>query len=122
MAPRSKADRELDTDTTFSNHVDMAVVAHRNSSNFNVPSTSLAELLPRDRVIELSGHVMSARTTAAVALVIQAQARGEPVAWIQPEGGSLFPPDLAASGVDLDALIVVHVPPHGVTREGHALP
>jgi recombination protein RecA len=43
--------------------------------------------------------------------VIRAQEAGEPVLWIQPESGTLYPPDLAASGVDLDALVVIHVPP-----------
>ena len=30
--------------------------------------------------------------------------------WVQPVGGPLYPPDLHAAGVDLDALAVVHVP------------
>jgi recombination protein RecA len=34
--------------------------------------------------------------------------------WIEPTDGSLYPPDLAAAGVDLDALVIVRVP----TKEG----
>ena len=70
----------------------------------------LSELLPRGRLVEVSGRHACARTTTAVSCVIQAQARGELVAWVQPKDGALFPPDLDAAGVDLDALIVVQVP------------
>lgn len=62
------------------------------------------------RLSELSGGASSGRTTAAVSLVIRAQAQDEPVVWVQPEGGALYPPDLSDSGVDLDALVVVQVP------------
>lgn len=70
----------------------------------------LSELLPRARLVEVSGRHACARTTTAVSCVIQAQARGELVAWVQPKDGSLFPPDLDAAGVDLDCFIVVQVP------------
>ena len=72
----------------------------------------LSELLPRGRLVEVSGRHACARTTTAVSCVIQAQARVELVAWVQPKDGALFPPDLDAAGVDLDALIVVQVPRH----------
>ena len=72
----------------------------------------LSELLPRGRLVEVSGRHACARTTTAVSCVIHAQARGELVAWVQPKDGALFPPDLDAAGVDLDALIVVQVPRH----------
>ena len=72
----------------------------------------LSELLPRARLAEVSGRHASARTTTAVSCVIQAQARAELVAWVQPRDGALFPPDLDAAGVDLDSFIVVHVPRH----------
>jgi recombination protein RecA len=42
--------------------------------------------------------------------LIHAQRAGEPCAWIQPTNGHLFPPDLAAWGVDLQSLIVLHIP------------
>jgi hypothetical protein len=72
----------------------------------------LSALLPRARLVELSGQHACARTTTAVSCVIQAQVRGDLVAWVQPKDGGLFPPDLEAAGVDLDSLIVIHVPHH----------
>lgn len=72
----------------------------------------LSELLPRGRLVEVSGAQACARTTTAVSCVIQAQAHGELVAWVQPKDGALFPPDLEAAGVDLDSLIAIHVPRH----------
>ncbi len=81
--------------------------------------------IPPGRLVELSGDVASARTTTAVSIVIRAQAQGEPVAWIQPEGGPVYPPDLQANGVDLDTLVVVHVPrragPHALARAAELL-
>src|SRR5688572_26873334 len=73
-------------------------------------TAELGHLAAPGRLIEVSGEQASARHTTAVALVRQAQLEGETTVWIQPEGGSLFPPDLADSGIDLDALVVVHVP------------
>ncbi len=77
-----------------------------------VAALPLAELLPRARLIEVSGQHRCARTTAAVSCVIQAQAHGELVAWVQPKDGALFPPDLDAAGVDLDSFIAIQVPRH----------
>ncbi|MEZ4340063.1 MAG: hypothetical protein R3B82_25870 [Sandaracinaceae bacterium] len=67
--------------------------------------------LPPGLLVELSRAPGAAATTAAVQIVLESQRAGDPAAWIQPEGGALFPPDLAAAGVDLEALLVVHVPP-----------
>jgi hypothetical protein len=75
-----------------------------------VKALPLAELLPRARLVEISGQHACARTTTAVSCVIEAQAHAELVAWVQPKEGALFPPDLDAAGVDLDSLIVIHVP------------
>ncbi|MGB5811484.1 MAG: hypothetical protein WBG86_13180 [Polyangiales bacterium] len=72
----------------------------------------LSALLPRARLVEVSGRHACARTTTAVSCVIHAQARGELVAWVQPRDGALFPPDLAAAGVDLEAFVAIHVPQH----------
>jgi hypothetical protein len=67
---------------------------------------------PRGRVIEIaSSEADSAGVSAAVQILLTCQREGDSVAWIQPRGGSLFPPDLHAAGLDLDALAVVHVPP-----------
>lgn len=72
----------------------------------------LSELLPRARLVEVSGQHACARTTTAVSCVIEAQAREDLVAWVQPKDGSLFPPDLEVAGVDLDSFITIHVPHH----------
>jgi recombination protein RecA len=42
--------------------------------------------------------------------VLDAHRAGEPAAWIRLPGSSFYPPDVADSGVDLDALIVVRAP------------
>ncbi len=72
----------------------------------------LSALLPRARLVEVSGQHACARTTTAVSCVIEAQAQGELVAWVQPKDGALFPPDLHTAGVDLDSFIAIHVPRH----------
>lgn len=75
-------------------------------------SLPLSESLPPGRLVEVSGEHACARTTTAVSCVTEAQACGELVAWVQPKGGALFPPDLEAAGVDLDSFIAIHVPRH----------
>jgi recombination protein RecA len=59
------------------------------------------------RMVELSSDTASATLTAATSLVLQCQQRGEPSAWILGGTSSFYPPDVAASGVDLAALVVV---------------
>lgn len=66
--------------------------------------------LPRGRLIELAGGPDAARTSTAVQFLLDAQREGDPVAWVQPQGGELYPPDVASAGLDLRALLVVHVP------------
>jgi len=75
-----------------------------------IDAVPLAEQLPFGRLVEIARTADGAQMTLAVACVRQAQAQGEPVAWIQRAGGSLFPPDFADSGIDLDALLIVHIP------------
>jgi recombination protein RecA len=60
------------------------------------------------RLVEVVGHGRGALLTAAAELVHQAQLAREPVAWIGDRAATFFPPDLAACGVDLGALAVVH--------------
>lgn len=81
-------------------------------------ATPLHELVTPGRLVELSAPVASAgaRTSTAVALLRRAQREGETTAWIQSSGGPLYPPDLHDGGIDLEALVVVHVP----TSEGAA--
>ena len=61
----------------------------------------------RGRFVEVSARGATATLTAAIELVIEAQRDGEPVAWITGSSGSFYPPDVADSGVDLAALVVV---------------
>lgn len=62
------------------------------------------------RLIELSGPHPSGMASAAVGLLLRAQEQGEPVAWVCTPERPIFPPDLADSGVDLEALVVVRAP------------
>lgn len=82
--------------------------AQRDGRAIAAPRWTLDELT--GRLTELSGHGAAASLTAAVALVVEAQARGEPVAWATLPAASFYPPDLAEAGVDLDALVVIRVP------------
>jgi hypothetical protein len=79
----------------------------------------------RGRLVEISGQGDAARLTLAVDIVRHVQGEGETAAWVQPAGGPLFPPDLHDGGVDLDSLIVIHVPagavPYGVPRAAELL-
>jgi recombination protein RecA len=63
----------------------------------------------RGRFVELSARGATATLTAATELVVEAQLQGEPVAWLAPWSTTFYPPDVAASGVDLAALVVVRV-------------
>lgn len=62
------------------------------------------------RLVELCGAGPAAALTPAFSLVLDAQRRKETVAWVTDSDSTFFPPDAAASGVDLDALAVVRVP------------
>ncbi len=72
--------------------------------------------IPAGRIVELCGGPSVARTSAAVALCVEAQSFGDPVAWVLSRGeasmtsAGIYPPDLAEAGLDLEALVVVHVP------------
>ncbi|PRP99283.1 hypothetical protein [Enhygromyxa salina] len=70
----------------------------------------LAELAAPGRIVELCGQ---AQSSTAAAILVHAQREGETAAWIQLAQGELYPPDLSAAGVDVEALLVVHVPPSG---------
>jgi recombination protein RecA len=59
------------------------------------------------RMVELSAEPSGAPLTFAFRLVLDAQRRGEPAAWVAPRSRAFFPPDVAAAGVDLAALPVV---------------
>lgn len=61
------------------------------------------------RLGEISGRRSGAVLTLAFRLVLEAQRRGDPVAWISWRGTAFYPPDVAETGVDLSALAVVWV-------------
>ncbi|HPF70213.1 MAG TPA: recombinase A [Candidatus Krumholzibacteria bacterium] len=69
------------------------------------PAWTCAELA--GRLCELTAGVDSAALSAAVHLVRDAQRAGDPVAWITARAATFHPPDAAAAGVDLSALVVV---------------
>jgi recombination protein RecA len=71
------------------------------------PRFRLAELA--GRLVELSADAAPASLTLAMGLVLDAQRKGEPVAWISTTDSSFYPPDAAQSGVDLESLLVVRV-------------
>ena len=64
----------------------------------------------RGRLVELSARGATATLPAAIELVVEAQTQSEPVAWIAPVTGTFYPPDVADSGVDLAALVVIRTP------------
>jgi recombination protein RecA len=59
------------------------------------------------RLVEISSAETSASLTAATRLILEAQERGEPAEWVASGKSIFYPPDVAACGVDLNALIVV---------------
>jgi recombination protein RecA len=62
------------------------------------------------RLTEICASNASAPLTQAMGLVVEAQQAGELCAWITLVDSSFFPPDAAAGGVDLAALIVIRAP------------
>lgn len=84
-------------------YVDRGVASARRPA----PSWGLDALA--GRLVELSAGDEPAQLTAAFSAVRGAQRRGEIAAWLTSERSSFFPPDAAAAGVDLDALIVVRL-------------
>ena len=61
------------------------------------------------RLVEVSGTGSTTSLTMVARLMLEAQRRGEPAAWVTAQDSIFFPPDLGASGVDLSALPVVRV-------------
>ena len=84
------------------------------------PRFCLAELA--GRLVELSGEGASAALTLAFGLVLDAQAAREPVAWVGSDASTFYPPDVAESGVDLAALLVVRIALDKVPKPMAALP
>lgn len=88
----------------------------QSAAAMQTPSATLVgprAYFPPSRLTEVEGQFgRGARTSVAVASVLEAQREGESVAWIESrdQAGGIFPPDLAEAGVDLEALAIVHVP------------
>lgn len=62
------------------------------------------------RFVEVSGDAAGAPLTLVFRLVLEAQRRGEPTAWVGRRDSVFYPPDAADAGVDLAALAVVWTP------------
>lgn len=71
------------------------------------PAWTLGDLA--GRLVELSGGEAAAHLTAAFGLVLEAQLAGDQAAWVTLAESTFFPPDVAAGGVDVEALPVVRV-------------
>ena len=61
------------------------------------------------RFVELSGSAASATLTTTASIILQAQLLEEPVAWVAACDSIFYPPDFAASGIDLETLPVVRI-------------
>jgi recombination protein RecA len=90
--------------------------ARRGATDETVDRWGLAAL--RGRLVELSARGATATLTAATELVLEAQTTGEPVVWIMLASGTFYPPDVAESGVDLAALVVIRA--HDATGAARA--
>src|ERR1041385_8266279 len=64
----------------------------------------------RGRLVELSARGASATLTAAIEIGGEAQEQNEPVVWLALQTGTFYPPDVADSGIDLSALVIVRCP------------
>jgi recombination protein RecA len=69
----------------------------------------------RGRLVEISARGATATLTTAAELVLEAQRAAEPVAWVVPwsldsRTATFYPPDVAETGIDLAALVVVRAP------------
>lgn len=73
------------------------------------------------RLVELCAGGASAAFTQALALVREVQQATEPTAWVTAQRHAFFPPDAAACGVDLQALVVVRTSPQAIGRAADKL-
>jgi len=61
------------------------------------------------RFAELSSAGETASISAAASIILEAQQRGEPAAWIAAGPSTFFPPDMAALGIDLESFPLIRV-------------
>lgn len=80
-------------------------VSARSLERAEAPALSLAHL--SGRLVELSGSATRASLSVAMQWVLDAQKQGELAAWVQSQASTFYPPDAAATGVDLSALPIV---------------
>lgn len=62
------------------------------------------------RFVEVGGGAATAGLTLCARLIAQIQREGKLAAWVGSSASVFYPPDLAAAGVDLAALVVVRAP------------
>ena len=74
-----------------------------------IPSTPWTLDEVAGRMVEISGGAASAALTLTFTLILEAQARGEPVGWVTLADSFFYPPDAARGGADLAALVVVRL-------------
>jgi recombination protein RecA len=77
--------------------------------SLSAPATRASWHLPAfaGRLGEIFGSRSSAALTLAFRLVLDAQRRQEPVAWITRQERTFYPPDVAETAVDVEALAVI---------------
>ncbi len=61
------------------------------------------------RLVEISSPADTCALTICASLILEAQWRNEPAAWLAVRPSLFFPPDFAARGIDLKALPIVRV-------------
>ena len=88
-----------------------ALVAARGDAHAALPAPALSRDQLAGRVVELSALGASTALSTMALVLRDVQASGDPAAWIGPSSSSFFPPDLAARGIDLRALVVVRTSP-----------
>ena len=88
----------------------LRVVSAGSTPDSTAPRTAWSLSTLSGRLTELSSSGGAPALTLACSMVLSAQYAGEPVGWLADDESVFFPPDVAASGIDLDALVVVRLP------------
>jgi recombination protein RecA len=104
MAGRAHS-RQFTVDSRQSTVHSSTVNSQLSTVDSKLPLWTLASFA--SRLTEISASLAGAPLTLTFRLVLDAQRRGEPVAWIGRKDAPFYPPDAADAGVDLAALAVV---------------
>lgn len=100
----------------------MSIIPAHNLSRELAPLSPWTLSEVAGRFVEISTSGAASSLTIALALVLEAQGRGEPVGWITSTDSCFYPPDAAQGGIDLAALVIVRVPAvDGIPRAGEKL-